>query len=201
MTLFGQKTDTSKVDSIVNNHLRKLLESPVARKSPEETAAPEAVFASAVEPSASAPATSDATVVTFVDTSLVVAPEVEVEPMRVSTDTARVAVYVVEEPVAAEPAPLGITDPISETPLIAQPAAVCTQESEPEVVEPVAEEPIVAPVIAPAVSEVAASLANDLARCLAGAFQNLQQHIATESQNSTRRSSSRFNACKPRWIM
>jgi len=206
MTLFGQKTDTSKVDSIVNSHLRRLLETPVVAK--VATPAPEAVFASAEESSIPAPAVSS-TVVEYVDQSLVVTaeepasepmPEVVAEPATESTDVARVAVYIVEEPAVSAPAPEVIAEPVNE------PAApVCFEQSEPEAVEPVfapvvepVAEPIVAPVAMPAavveakvetnfepipaVTDVAASLANDLARCLAGAFQNLQHHISAENQ-------------------
>jgi hypothetical protein len=206
MTLFGQKTDTSKVDSIVNNHLRRLLETPVSRKA--ETPAPEAIFASAVESSTPEPAASGAKVVAFLDESLVVTaeepafepmPEVVVEPISAAEDVARVAVYIIEEPAAVEPAPEVIAEPVKEPP-----ATVHFAQSEPEVVEPVfapvepVADPIVAPVAvpaaavktnvetnfeaAPAVTDVAATLANDLARCLAGAFQNLQHHISAENQ-------------------
>ncbi len=205
MTLFGQKTDTSKVDSIVNSHLRRLLETPVA---PKVEAPAEDVFAAA-EPSAPAPAVSNATVVEYVDQSVVVTaeepasepiPELAVEPVNVSNDVPRVAVFVIEEPATVEPAPEVAAEPVSEPP-----ATVCVQENEPEVVEPVfapvaemVAEPIMVPVVMPtapvetkvetnldaipAVTDVAATLANDLARCLAGAFQNLQHHISAENQ-------------------
>src|SRR5271169_4884802 len=152
MTLFGQKTDTSKqVDSIVNNHLRRLLETPVEPK--VAAPAPEAVFASAEEPST--PATAS-TVVEFVDSNVVTAeepasepmPEVVVEPVSVSNDVARVAVYIVEEPATVEPAPEVAAEPVSEPP-----ATVCVEQSEPEVVEPVfapVAELIAEPVVAPA---------------------------------------------------
>jgi len=204
MTLFGQKTDTSKVDSIVNSHLRRLLETPVA---PKVEAPAEDVFAAA-EPSAAAPAASNATVVEYVDQSVVVTaeepasepmPEVVVEPVNVSNDVPRVAVFVIEAPATVEPAPEVAAEPSE------PPATVCVQERAPEVVEPVfapvAEvitEPTMVPVVVlaapvetkvetnfeatPAVTDVAATLANDLARCLAGAFQNLQHHISAENQ-------------------
>src|ERR1700690_4047840 len=191
MALFGQKADSLKVDSIVNNHLRKLLETPAAPRTQEETRAPEALFASAVEPAIQAPAASDAAVVSFVaaeEPASEPLPEVVVEPQSFVEEVAKVAVYVIEQP-----APQQTVEPVIEAP-----AVVCAEQSEPEVIEPVFEaaaEPIMVPVIetaapvveakfetTPAVSEVASSLANDLARCLAGAFQNLQYHIAAENQ-------------------
>ena len=110
MALFGQKTETFKVDNIVNNHLRKLLETPVARKTAEETPVPEAIFAVA-EPATAIPAASDATFVSYVDESVVVAteepapifeptPEVVVEPIVaeiVAEEVVQVAVYVADD--------------------------------------------------------------------------------------------------------
>ena len=192
MALFGQKTDTLKVDMIVNNHLRKLLETPVAART-QEAPAPEALFASAEEPSSPAPAASDANVVTYVASSVVVATE-RGAGARLHRARCRVCHR------AARDRGAGASANSHRAPRPSRPPRSASRKANPKLsspcLEPAAEpvaEPIVAPVIAraivstkfettQAVSEVASSLANDLARCLAGAFQNLQQHISAENQ-------------------
>jgi hypothetical protein len=47
MSLFGQKTDTVKVDAIVNSYLRRLVDASVAPGTQDDTAEPQAAISHA----------------------------------------------------------------------------------------------------------------------------------------------------------
>jgi hypothetical protein len=60
MSLFGQKTDTVKVDAIVNSYLRRLVDASIAPGSQEDTTVPQAGFSSNQAPFGPSPAISHA---------------------------------------------------------------------------------------------------------------------------------------------